>query len=256
MKGTMLHRCAGVLVLILTACQAFAQGAYSESQISGGFAGNQPTTQKMYYMPKMAKVVDENNQHVAIIRLDREMLYSIEPAKKEYSEMTFAELEKEMQKASAKMADMQKQMQGMPPEQRAMVEKMLGNATDKTPVTVTPGSETRTISGFSCKKYTLQRGEKTVVTVWATKDITGYEAIRKDWDQVQKRLMAMVPGGARGIAEAMANVPGFAIETSMEGGMKNVVTKFEKRSVPTSEFEVPAGYKKVKNPSLQTDTEP
>ncbi len=245
MKGTLLHRLAGTMVLMLVVSQVFAQGAYWESQMSGGMLGDKVTTQKMYYMPKMARVADEDNEHLAIIRLDREKLYSIEPAKKQYTEMTFAELENEMKKANAQMAEMQKQMQSMPPERRAMMEKMLGSATDATPITVTPGPETRTISGYSCKKYTLQRGEKVVMTVWATKDISGYESMRWEWSLVQKRLMGAAPGGVKGISDAMATVQGFPIETEMEGGMKSVVTKFEKRSTPASEFEVPAGYTKV-----------
>jgi hypothetical protein len=59
--------------------------------------------------------------------------------------------------------------------------------------------------------------------------------------------MAMTPGGARSIADAFQKIQGFPVEVDTEQGMKNVVTKFDKRNTPASEFEVPAGYTKVEN---------
>lgn len=51
------------------------------------------------------------------------------------------------------------------------------------------------------------------------------------------------PGAA--IASAYAKIDGFPMETVM-GDVKTVVTKVESRNTPTTEFEVPAGYKEEK----------
>jgi hypothetical protein len=156
-----------------------------------------------------------------------------------------------MKKMSSQMAEMQKKLADMPPEQRAMIEKMMGSkGKEDAPTTVTPTSEKRTISGYACQKYTLDRDGKTVITVWATKEITAFEGMRKDWSQLQKRLMALTPGGAKSIAEAFTKIQGFPVQTEMEQGITNVVTKFEKRTTPAGDFEVPSGYTKVKNKAM------
>ena len=249
MKRTVLRRFVGLLLTAGIAVAAYAQGAYWESQISGGPLGDKVMNQKMFYMPKMAKTVDNENNQIVIIRLDKQMIYSVDPEKKEYSEMTFEEMEKTMKKVGDKMAEMQKKLEGMPPEQRKIVEQMMGDKmsgkNQEAAATVTAGNEKRTISGYSCGKFVVSQGDKEIMTVWATKDIKEFEGMRKDWEELTRRLMSMSPSGARGIADAFQKIQGFPIEVNTEQGMKNVVTKFEKRITPASEFEVPSGYKKV-----------
>ena len=46
------------------------------------------------------------------------------------------------------------------------------------------------------------------------------------------------------LAAAMENLDGFPMETII-GGMSSTVTKVEKKAIPASEFEIPAGYTKV-----------
>lgn len=243
--GKSLRRLTGLLLAFGIAVAAYAQGAYWESQASGGPLGDKVITQKMFYMPKMARTVDSESGQIVIIRLDREMIYTVDPGKKEYSQMTFVEMEKSMKKMNDKMAEMQKKMEGMPPEQRKMLEQMMGGKNQDAAATVTPSNEKRTISGYSCTKHVVNQDGKEIMTVWATKDIKEFEGMRKDWEQFTRRLMSMSPGPARRIADAFQKIQGFPVEVDMEQGMKNVVTKFEKHNTPAGEFEIPSGYTKV-----------
>jgi len=77
-----------------------------------------------------------------------------------------------------------------------------------------------------------------------------FDAMRKDFQEFHKRIMEMNPMIPKGIVEGMQKIDGFAIETDMPGGITQVVTKVERRSTPASAFEVPAGYTKVKPPSM------
>jgi hypothetical protein len=104
----------------------------------------------------------------------------------------------------------------------------------------------KTISGFSCTKFVVTQDGKDMMTLWVTKDVSGFDAMRKDWEEFSKRMMAMNPMGGKGLGEAFKKIDGFPIQTEMGQGMTSTVTKIEKKTAPASEFEVPAGYKKVK----------
>ncbi len=240
--------------LLLTACigvAAYAQGAYWESLLSGGPFGDEPVLQKTYYMPGMART-EQAGGEISIIRIDREKIYTVNTETKEYSEISFADLEKAAGKANAKMDEMRKSLESMPPEQRKMVEQMMGDKLGakegEGAASLTPGGETKTISGWKCTNYILKYSG-VEFTVWVTKEIKQSESMRKDWEQINRRLASLRPGGAgKSIGEAMMKIDGFAVETDMAQGIKNVVTKYEKRSTPAGEFEVPAGYTKKENP--------
>lgn len=253
MNRTCLRIAMVALFAIGLAVSAVAQGLYWESTMSGGPIGER--NEQMWAVPKKMKGVTKETGETFIVRLDKEMFITIDPKEKTYSEMTFAEMEGMMKKASgkmdAKMAEMQKQLAGMPEEQRKMVEQMMGNkmgmgAAKDAKVNVKNTGDKKTISGFSCTKVVVTQDDKDVMTLWVTKDVSGFEAMRKDWEEFSKRMMAMNPMGGKGLGEAFKKVDGFPIQTEMGQGMTSTVTKIEKKTASASEFEVPAGYKKVK----------
>jgi hypothetical protein len=246
------------------AVAAYGQGMYWEATRSGGMMGDKTETDKMYYMPGMFKMETGGDEGAVIIRLDKEVMYNLDVKNKTYSEMTFAELEKMSKKASAKMDEamsrMQKQMEGMSEEQRKMVEQMMkgkmpGKGAKPAKVDVVKTGETRTISGYPCAKYVVKEGGGEIVTLWVTKEVKGFESMRKDMEEFEKRMAAMDPRGAEGMEAAMKAIDGFPIQTEMPGGMDEVVTKIERRSTREDAFEVPAGYKKVNPPMMPEEKE-
>jgi hypothetical protein len=196
-------------------------------------------------MPKMFKQSMENN--ASIFRLDKEVMYIINNKDKEYTEMTFAEMEAATKQAMGQMEAFKKQLKDMPPEQRKAMEKMLGNSamggTAKTKIDAKNTGEKKTINGYSCVKYILKEDGKEITTVWTTAQVPGYSGMQKDMKKFSERLMAQMPKG-KALAEAMKKVEGFPIQTIM-GNITSTVTKVEKKAIAKGEFEVPAGYKKV-----------
>lgn len=240
-------------LLVLASQHAFPQGVYWESTITGQTM-DKPRSDRYSYMPKMLKTVNNEDGQIAIIRLDKETFSMTDPKEKTYWELTFAEMEEFMKDAGAamdaQMAEMQKQLESLPEEQRKMVEKMMGgkmgSMSQKFEVINT--GEQATISGFSCTKYEVTRGGDEPVIVWATKDVKEFAVIRKDMEEFGKRMEAMMPPSMKGMQSSLSGIDGFVVQTEKEGGWKSVVTKVEARSTPASEFEVPAGYKKVAAP--------
>jgi len=239
-----------VAVLILIPVCVFSQGLYWESKTSGSRG---EWTSKSYYMPKMFKIISGEGNQEMIFRLDQEKIYRVQPDKKTYTEMTFEDLEKTAKSMQAKMderqKDMQERLKQMPEEQRKQMERMMpgmmGRGDDNQPVVVKKTGETKTISGFACAKYVAPRGEKEVVTIWATKDLKGLDQMKKDLGEFSKRMSALNPMG-RSMYETMEKIDGFTIQTDMGMGFSTVVTKVDHRSTPASDFEVPSGYAKVK----------
>jgi hypothetical protein len=245
MKGIALRRAIGVLVILAFAAGAYAQGLYWESKGSGA-AGERSS--RHYYMPKMFKSMEDENGSVIIFRLDKEILYKIHPKEKTYQQMTFAEMEAAMKKGGEKMdkkmAELQKQMESMPPERRKMMEDQMGafmpGKEKDQKIEVIAMGDRATISGFPASKYIIKRNGKEMLALWTTKELKGYDAMRDDFDQFIKRSMRMSPI-AKAMADAFTKVEGFPVQTEV-GKMKETVTKIERRAIPASEFDVPAGY--------------
>ena len=249
MTQAIARRGVGLGLAFLIGLAAYGQGMYWETRMTGH---GQESMTKMYAMPKMFKTTESDEGDAVIVRLDKELIYQINAKEKTYSEMTFAELEVMMKKMGGKMDDamaqMQEKMKDMPEEQRKMMEQMMGGrmpGKKDAKVDVKNTGETKTISGFSCTKYVVSQDGKEAMTLWATKEVKDFGALRKDWEEFSKRIMAMNPMGMKGLAEGMKKVDGFPIQTEMGQGITTLVTKVEKRSTPASEFTVPAGYKKV-----------
>ena len=239
----------GLCLALLLAGSAFSQGLYWESTTTGGPLGDKGNVSQNFAMPKMFKVV--NPTMVMILRMDQEKIYNVDPAKKTYSEMTFAEMEAYAKKAGDKMAAFREKIKNLPPDQRKQMEGMAGlMGGAEAPVEVSATGEKKTIAGFACTRYLMKRGDKEMMTLWVTKDVTGFDNLRKDLMEFGKRTAALT--NMSGLSEAYQKIDGFPMETEMDmmGKMTMVVTKVEKRSTPAGEFSVPAGYTKTDSPLM------
>jgi len=241
-----------VAIASLLSAAAFGQGmTWDTKTVSNGHEMVAHT----YYVPKKLKTVTDQTGEFTIIRIDQEKIYNVKPQDKTYSVVTFAEVEQMGKKMSAQMDDLQKQMKDMPAEQRKMMEKMLGanmpGAKKDPKIEVIKTGEKKTISGYACTRYSVKQDGKEEVSLWVTPDVKSFASMRQDMLEQTKRMSAMVPGGMKGIAEAMQKVDGFPIVTEMGTIMKSTVTKIEMKTVAASEFEVPAGYTKVENKVLE-----
>ena len=237
------------LAMFLLPVLSFGQGLYWESTTSIPMAGDHAFNMKSYYLPRMFKQGSETD--AVIFRLDKGMMYSISYADKEYAEITFAEFEAYVKKASdqvkAQMDELKKQMASMPEDQRKMMEQMMGGhggGDDNVKVDVTKTQESKTISGLKCTKYALKKGEDEAATVWTTNDVKDFASMQKDFREFGQRMASQMSLDGPQMAEAMLKVEGFPVETTISG-MTSTVTKVSKMDVAKSEFEVPAGFKKV-----------
>lgn len=231
-----------------------AQGLAWETTSSGAVLQHGETRSRTIYMPGMIKHTQGDSTEV-IFRLDKEMISTVNHRDKTYSELTFQELEGSVKRAGAamdeKMAEVQKQLEAMPKEQREAVEKMmeghLPKAGKEAKIEVTQTKEEKTIGGFNCTKTLVTQDGKDFFVAWTTRDVKGFDAMGKEFREYSRRMAAMLPGRGKATAEAMKQLDGFPVQTEIPGTITMTVTKVEHRSTPEKEFEVPKGYKKVKS---------
>jgi hypothetical protein len=233
---------------------SYAQGVYWEETTTGSTKSDEALMSQFYYMPRMLKVVEIGDDMVVILRLDKELMIVMNTKEKTYWEMTYAEMEEMVKGAGMQMdaatREMQKQMAGLSKEQQEMMKKMMGSRkpNEMAKIEVSRSHESKTIGGYRCTKYVLERGGEEEGVVWATRDVKEFEVLRRDMEEFGKRMEAMGAKESKGVEEAIYGIKGFPIQTEMANGEKTVVSKVESRSTPASEFEVKAGFKKEESP--------
>ena len=247
MKRRIVTGVSPVLLSLLFASVVCAQGFYTESTRSG----SSDVEEKMYYMPGMFKSVSGDRSEISILRFDRETIYHLNPEKKTYTAMTFAEMKAMVDNGRSRADEMMaKRLSSLPPDQQEKMKERM--AAMKNPPS-SPGAkhevvstgEHRTISGYACDKYIVKINGKESETVWASKQVPGYETMKRDMEGFLDRMSAIA--GRRGDLGAwFKQIDGFPIETDSHGSVKTVA-KIDRRSIPASEFEVPAGYTREKN---------
>lgn len=211
-----------------------------------------------HYMPGKFRESGSAGDKTVIVRLDKRLFLVLDDGKKEYSEMTFDQMEGMMKKVGGKMeeamAEMEKQMASLTPEQQKMMKEMMGGklpgVAAKGKLDVRKGGETKSIGGYACARYAVTRDGEEFMTLWTTTGITGVAAMGEEMKEFGKRMAALNPMGDKTETEAMFAVDGFPMQTSA-AGVTTTVTAVKEGAVPATMFDVPAGYKKVKSEFLE-----
>lgn len=255
------HALLAAIVITFSALTAVGQGIYMESKGSSG-----DNVERFWYMPHMFRSTEENG-NISVIRLDKEVIYHIDPEKKTYTELYFSEMKGMQEKVAAmakkrmenmtpaqkqKMEELKKNMQSMSPEQRKALEGRMGGKMEPSKnntYEIAPTGETNSISGFTCTKYIVKRNGEETETVWATNDIPETESLRKDMEQFMEKVSTNF-GKSNAGHEWHKEIRGFPIQTISHGSTRTV-TKIEQRSIYSSEFDIPAGYTKTKMKGLE-----
>ncbi len=222
----------------------------------GGGAG----TTTHYYSSEKVRTGDSVNETIMDYAAGK--IVSIDHKKKEYSEITFAEMEAGLKAAAAKMdeanAQMQQQMASMPPAMREKMEQMMGGAASA--VTVTKGG-TRQVAGYTCQDYTLAMGQAMTMKMCATTalqyplDYRKYQALAGSAAGMANNPMFK---GMGKMVDEMKKIEGITIAeaTSMKMMGRSMdssreAVEIKKGPIPAAAFDVAAltqGYKKVAHP--------
>jgi hypothetical protein len=190
----------------------------------------------------------------------------IDEKRKQYREMTKEDMQKLAATAGDAMAKMRETMKKMTPEQRAMMEKMMGNrlpggiGTSDKPDTWESKNlgTTEIVEGRKCQNWNLIRNgapfEQLCVVPFSS--LPGKEDFQKVFKEMAEAFGAIaksVPGVDQS-AKARMSIDGYAVRTrryASDGKFQpneTIMTKWVEESVPASMFEAPQGYSKMELP--------
>jgi len=188
----------------------------------------------------------------SILLREKKVLYMIDHNKKTYSEMPL-DLDKMFDEAAAagagedpEMAEAKKKMPGF---MKGLMKGMMGSMSAK----VTETGETKKIGSWNCRKYLIEMdmgvAGKTNSEAWATEDLKIDYGL---YFTSANAMMASQPGFDK-IVKEMQKVKGVIVyQTTKISAMGADITSTTEllectdKSAPAGNYDVPAGYKKVK----------
>jgi hypothetical protein len=251
-----------IIAIGLTSGPACA-GAYLETT-SGGPGAKQPgTVSKMWF--DGGRMRTENGAHgegaVAIFK-DKAM-YVLDPKSQSYRKIDKATVDQMATKLAQARKQMQAAMANMPPERRAMMEKMMGQlggagGADEGPKRVLKKTgRTETVAGIKCTVWEASVGADKVEELCAapTGSVAGGEEMMKTMREVGEMLKGFTQSFGAGSKmdndwrdiETLNGVP--IVTRDFRDGKVSSETRLtvaRKESVAAGQFEVPAGYTEKK----------
>jgi len=170
-------------------------------------ATNKTTAQTML-LDNTRMRVDSDDKNTMMFLTDggRNRMVILDRAKNTYQEIDEAMMKQLGAQVNAAMAQMQEQMKNLPPEQRAMMEKMMKGkmpqgVANAVPKTVYTAKGSGSVNGFSCTKYEGMEGAQKVADVCAAQ-ASQIKLGASDF-QVFQKMKDFVSG----LTSAMSNSP-------------------------------------------------
>ncbi len=188
-----------------------------------------------------------NGRTDTILELASGKIVNIDNQKKEYSEMTVAEIDEAMKAMSAQM---EQAMANVPPQMREKMAGMMGGA--GTEATVTKGA-TRTIAGYPCQTWTIAMGAT------MTQETCNSTALTPPFDpanfQKLSRISIPMMQGMDKMFKKMSEIQGISLmhHTTMnmmgrKTDTSSEATEIKKGAIAADVFAIPSGYKQVESP--------
>jgi hypothetical protein len=203
-----------------------------------------------------------------IFKGEREEMISLDHKSKSYYVMDKQTLQSLASQMNEAMAEMEKAMAGMSPEERAMMEKVMKGKmpTMKDTKHIEPTLKqagSGNVSGYACTKYEVYKGSEKVrdlcVTSWS--NIEGGSEIQSTllkmanfMEDLSKSLssgsnfMGSTADFEKSVFNQISKLNGFPVQTiDYSNGSVTGITTFKsskKTSLDSSAFEAPAGYEK------------
>ena len=193
-------------------------------------------------------------KQVMIFDGTKQVMTTIDPEKKTYTEITQADVDKIADQMSAMMTQLPKQMENLPPAARAQLEAAMKGRGAAGPKVVFKKTGTDTVGKWKCDKYEGFEGEKKVSEV-CTVDPKALGFALTDFD-VTKQMAAFLKKMAPQATSQMFSIgtpevqgySGVPVRHMMMIGDRTITTEISevsRQSFPDSAFQVPTGFQKI-----------
>jgi hypothetical protein len=196
--------------------------------------------------------------------LKEDTLYIIDDEHQNYRTMTREQMEKMATQASAAISKVQEKMKNMSPEQRAQMEKLMGklpgaqSGMKPADYEAKDTGKSDTSDGRKCRLWNILKNgvphEELCVVPFST--LPGKEDMQKTFKQLAESFQGMAPGKKDNSVAAHSAVDGYPVRVrnfEKDGTFaanEMVLKSWTEVTVPSSTFEVPAGYRKQELPTF------
>jgi len=231
---------AGIILLLSTTTLLWPQtGLTLEKKItnSGMMArGNTASSATVHLTDSFIRTHDGRTEDIILFQEGR--LIKIDHPKRRYSEITFEELQADLDAAAAKLSGKENA------EAMEMMKRMMGGAAGEISVEkLGPGGE---IAGYSTQKYTISMPPLNMV-LWVAPDLKVPNAY---YDSMKLRVAPNPMFDMGKMIDAFKKIEGYPLKTEtsmkmmgMEGSQVDEVVSVTRGAVPP--VSIPDGYKKV-----------
>ena len=196
-------------------------------------------------------------KQVVIFDGTRQVLMMIDDQNKSYTELTKADAEALGAQMSDAMAQIQKQLAGLPPEQKAQIEAMMkgrmGGAGGPLPKTTYKKTGTDTAGKWPCTKYEGYEGQtKTSEVCTVDPKALGLTeadfAVTKQFVEFFKKVVPAMASQAFAIGtveeQGFSGVPVKRTATVMGRQVTSEITEVSRKTFADASYAAPAGYQK------------
>ncbi len=229
MKIKNLALCFGFLLCISVALQGFARAdIYFENENVTTKVPHQKdgTAIQKNYLTAGASRIEMGDGKVVIVDYNSMKMYTLNPQAKTYTLVDMNEM-------------------GMPANLPAAEKEKMGKVMGSMmTINVVPTNETKTIEGYSCKKYNVTmamiQGE-----YWVTQDIKGYKELKSIAEKLAAILEKNPMLRQMSVAGMVEKLNGFPVVTTnkvMGGTVVSTLKKVEQKQLDPELFKVPKGY--------------
>lgn len=167
-----------------------------------------------------------------------------------------AKIQEQMNSPEMKRA--QEAMKNLPPEQRQRMEAAMGSMFT---MDVHKLDTSRTIAGYKCDDWAVNMGQMSKTVECVTNDLKfppqAWTMYRSMADSMKSLMGAMGPMRANmdSMTEQMKKIKGFPLATKTTTSIlgrtsvtSSEITEIKNGSIPSSAWDIPAGYTKIDNP--------
>jgi hypothetical protein len=224
-----------MMLSFFSATPSHADLYWESIQETTGMPGKPDESQEIKnYLTSYASRSDHKNR-IVIMNFEAKTMIQIDPSKKTYHQTNLTEM------VGPPMIKGEKGE-----AQRQMMKQKMGN------IKVTPTDETRKIGDYTCKKY-LVSGMMMNSEYWLSKDVTGYEEMKKTAEKLKDMFDQNPMMKQMNIAGMISQLDGFPVQmimTIMNGKTITTLKKIEQKTLDKSLFSVPDGYTRIEGPMM------
>jgi len=238
------------LLLELLLSQAYGGWVVKSETIRPGLL---PLKNTAYY--GNGKFAEETPFGTTIIDFTHGIIIQVNPWQRAYSKTTVEEMAQHIKKAQKQFKE---QLEKLPPEKRAHVEKMIGVTSHPPKVSIEEIGE-ETILGHKCKIYQINLDDKKAVRLWIAQDIHPFPPKMKK--RFQETLERAYPSAEKELGIfRLERTPEFKKLTQKGLVMKMIdyrsnsttrITELAEKKIPDNKFAPPPDFREVPLEQLQ-----